>query len=143
MNALDADPAIAEAMQRLHRLTVCGRWFVVLGLWSTLGTLSLWNIRDNIQLWLEYPTWAAVRYAFIYHHWSALGLALCFALTASVLTWQGRNFLFGLPQREQNYLQQQVLRIRRQGTSHPLWRWVYGEQNRFEPIRDRQDNNHQ
>jgi hypothetical protein len=45
-------------------------------------------------------------------------------MTLAVLIWQSRNILFGLPENEQRRLEQQVLRIREQGQSHPLWKWI-------------------
>jgi len=45
-------------------------------------------------------------------------------VTTSVLVWQSRNILWGLPLAEQEKLKKQVYRIRQQGSSHPLWKWV-------------------
>jgi hypothetical protein len=119
------DPAFQAAMQRLHQLTVWGRWAVVLGLWLTIGLISLWGLRENIQLLQDHFTWAAIRAALIYQRWSALGVVLCIAMTVSVLVWQSRNILFGLSPIEQERLQKQLWQIQQQGQSHPLWKWVY------------------
>jgi hypothetical protein len=51
-------------------------------------------------------------------------------MTLAVLVWHSRNLLFGLPKEEQLRLQLQAERIRQQGSTHPLWRWVYSEQDR-------------
>lgn len=116
--------ALQQEVERLHRLTVCGRWLVVTGLWLSVGPLSLWGLRSEISLWLEHFTWVAVRYGLAYNRLSAFGLALCIAMTTATLIWQTRNVLFGLPQREQRRLERQVRRIRTRGPGHPLWRWV-------------------
>nr|WP_199329561.1 hypothetical protein [Coleofasciculus sp. FACHB-1120] len=105
-------------------MTVYGRWLVAGLLWITIGPLSLWGLRYPISLLKEYFTWAAVRYGLYYNPLPALGLALCIGMTASVLVWQSRNILLGIPSRERHRLEQQVYRIRQQGQSHPLWKWV-------------------
>ncbi|MEO6860880.1 MAG: hypothetical protein ABI180_04980 [Microcoleus sp.] len=111
-------------VQRLHKLTVYGRWLTVIFLWISVGSLSIWGLRDEIALWLENFTWAAVRYGLYFHRWPTLGLGLCLGMTLAVLTWQSRNRLRGLPQQEKQRLEQQVRRIRQQGPSHFLWKWV-------------------
>ena len=111
-------------VQRLHKLTVYGRWLTVIFLWLSIGSFSIWGLRDEISLWLQHFTWAAVRYGLAFHLWAGFGLTLCVGMTVAVLTWQSRNILWGLPQREKQRLEQQVRRIRQQGPSHPLWNWV-------------------
>lgn len=111
-------------MQRLHRLTVYGRWLFCLFLWLTLAPICLWFLREEVVLWRQYFTWVAVRYGLISHPFSTIGLAFCIGMTAAVLVWQSRNILMGLPQQEQQRLEKQVCRIRQQGSSHPLWKWV-------------------
>lgn len=119
------DANFRAAVQRLHRLTVYARWAVAALLWSTLGTLSLWNLKETISLLQQYFTWSALRYGLAYHLLAAIGLSLCVGVTVSTLVWQSRNVLFGLPQSEQQRLEKQVLKIRQQGQSHPLWKWLY------------------
>jgi hypothetical protein len=53
-----------------------------------------------------------------------VGLAFCIGMTVSVLIWQIRNILIGLPQPEKQRLEQQVFKIRQQGPSHPLWKLI-------------------
>lgn len=122
------DPAddihFQQQVQRLYRLTVYGRWLVVALLWVSVGLLSLWGLRSEIDLWVQNFTWVAVRYGLVYNRLPSLGLALCIGMTASVLVWQSRNILLGRPYPEQRRLEQQVRRIRQQGPSHPLWKWV-------------------
>ena len=120
----DSDPNFQIEVQRLHKLTVYGRWLTVIFLWISIGSLSIWSLRDEIALWIENFTWAAVRYGLYFHRWPTLGLGLCLGMTLAVLTWQGRNIVRGLPLREKRRLEEQVRRIRQQGSSHPLWKWV-------------------
>jgi hypothetical protein len=118
------DPIFQQQVHRLHQLTVWGRWLTVGLLWLILGPISAWSLRSDIALWLDYFTWTAVRYSLAYNHLAAICLALCIGSTVAVLFWQSRNILTGLPQREVNRLEKQVLQIRKQGRSHPLWKWV-------------------
>lgn len=123
-SSLDNDPIFQAEVQRLHELTVYGRWLVVGLLWLSVAPLSLWGLRREIALLLENFTWAAVRYGLVYNRLPAIGLGLCMGMTLAVLVWQSRNILLGLPRKEQLRLEQQVRRIRQQGPSHPLWRLV-------------------
>ncbi|AFY47287.1 hypothetical protein Nos7524_1408 [Nostoc sp. PCC 7524] len=118
------DQSLAQQVHRLHQLTVYGRWLFVSFLWLTIAPLCLWNLRAEIALWQQYFTWVGVRYGLLYHPLSAIGLAFCIGMTASVLVWQSRNILVGLPQDEKQRLEKQVFQIRKQGPSHPLWKWV-------------------
>lgn len=120
-----ADPALQQAMDRLHQVTVVGRWLVVGVLWVSVGALSLWGLRYPISLIEEHFTWAAVRVGLAYNPVPAVGLGLCVGMTVSVLVWQSRNILVGLPSRERQRLAKQAVRIREQGSSHPLWKWVW------------------
>jgi hypothetical protein len=45
-------------------------------------------------------------------------------MTTGVLIWQSRNILLGIPEGEKQRLEKQVCRIRQQGQTHPLWKWV-------------------
>lgn len=125
---LEQDSELYHAVVRLHQLTVLGRWCFVLLLWLTVGTVSIWQMIPNIRLTLEHFTWASVRMAFRYNYWAGIGLTLCVALTFSVLLWQSRNIVFGLPTLDQKRLVERLLRIRQQGPSHPLWKWVCSRQ---------------
>ncbi|MEA5577082.1 hypothetical protein [Anabaena sp. UHCC 0451] len=119
-----SDAAFIEQVQRLHQLTVLGRWIFAGCLWLTIAPLCLWNLRTEFVLWKQYFTWAAVRYGLVFHPLSTLGLAFCIGMTVSVLVWQSRNILLGLPQPEKQRLEKQVCRIRQQGPTHPLWKFV-------------------
>ncbi|MDY6938160.1 MAG: hypothetical protein SWY16_10885 [Cyanobacteriota bacterium] len=111
-------------IERLHRLTVYFRWAVVTLLWVSLGTSSLWILRREIALWLDLFTWVAVWYALRAHPIAGFGLFFCTGMTLSVLVWQSRNIIWGLPKPEQRRLARQVHRIQEAGPSHPLWKWV-------------------
>ncbi|AFZ30844.1 hypothetical protein Glo7428_2332 [Gloeocapsa sp. PCC 7428] len=118
------DTTFKQQVEKLHQLTVYGRWLFVGILWLTIGLLSLWGLREEIALWRQYFTWVAVRYGLYYNPIPTLGLAICIGMTLSVLIWQSRNILWGIPSQEKRRLEQQVHRIRQQGATHPLWKWV-------------------
>ncbi|UKP00095.1 hypothetical protein [Nostoc sp. UHCC 0870] len=122
------EQSLAQQVQKLHQLTVYGRWLFVGFLWLTIAPLCFWNLRSEIALWQQYFTWAAVRYGILSHPLSAIGLAFCIGMTTSVLVWQSRNILLGLPHQEQQRLEKQVFQIRQQGPTHPLWKWVVNSQ---------------
>jgi len=126
---ISSDSAFAQEIERLYRISVYGRWLLVILLWLTVGTLSLWCLRSQISLLLSYFTWAAVRYSVIYNRFPAAGLVFCLGMTLAVIVWQSRNILGGRSPREHQRLAQQVLRIRKQGPSHPLWKLVCQNQS--------------
>jgi hypothetical protein len=111
-------------VERLHRLTVYGRWLTVVVLWSSAGAIGLWSLRREINLWLENFTWVSVLYALIAHPLAAFGLCVCMVMTLSVLVWQSRNILWGLSRKEELRLVRQVRQIRATGSRHILWKWV-------------------
>lgn len=119
-----ADSSFASQVERLHELTVYGRWLFVGFLWLTIGSLSLWALRDEIALLQQHFTWVAVRYGLAYNRLPAMGLGLCVGMTLGVMLWQTRNILIGISPTERRRLEQQVFRIRQQGKSHPLWNLV-------------------
>lgn len=123
-STFEPDAIFQQQVERLHQLTVYGRWMFVAGLWLTVGTLSLWGLRYPISLMLDYFTWASLYYGLHFNPLPTIGLATCIAFTVSVLVWQSRNILFGLPKRDRDRLERQLLRIRKQGNSHPLWNYV-------------------
>ncbi|PSB02697.1 hypothetical protein [Merismopedia glauca] len=121
---IELDPTFEAQLEKLHRLSVYGRWLTVLLLWLSVGAGSLWQLRYNIGLLQENFTWAAVRYGLLFNPLPTIGLSVCIGMTAAVLVWQSRNILYGLSEPEQKRLVQQVRQIRHQGRSHPLWRWI-------------------
>jgi hypothetical protein len=121
------DSSFVQQVQRLHQLTVYGRWAFVSFLWITLAPLCLWNLRTEVSILRQYFTWVSLRYGLIFHPLSALGLVFCISTTIAVLVWQSRNIISGLPHNEKERLEKQVWRIQQQGKSHPLWNWVCKE----------------
>ncbi len=126
-NAAELDPTFQQALTRLYQLTVYSRWLLVSGLWLTLGTASLWALRYPIALLQEHFTWSAIRYGLASNPLPAIGIGTCIGLTLAVLLWQSRNILFGLTPAEQTHLNKIVAKIKQQGQTHPLWKWVWGE----------------
>ena len=120
----ESDPSFAKQVQKLHQLQVYSRWLFVGFLWLTVVPVCVWDLRSEIALWRQYFTWVAVRYGLYYHPLATLGLYFCLGITLAVLIWQSRNTLLGLQQQGKQRLEQQICRIRQQGPSHPLWRWV-------------------
>jgi hypothetical protein len=127
LTEITLDPIFENQVKKLHKLTIYGRWIVVLCLWLTVGSISFWGFRYPLSLLTEDFTWAALKYGIVYHRLPALGLGLCVGMTIAVIVWQLRNIMFGLPSEEQKQLQKQVYQIRRQGKTHPLWKLVIGE----------------
>jgi hypothetical protein len=119
-----ADSELQQQVEKLHRLTVYGRWLLVLGCWLLIGLASLWAFRNDIALIRQYFTWTALRYALAFNYWPSIGLAFCLAITGAVLVWQSRNIILGISPREKLRLEQQVRKIQAKGPRHPLWRWV-------------------
>jgi hypothetical protein len=121
---IELDPIFKNQIDHLYRLNVCGRWIVITLLWLTVGAYSLWELRYPISLIQEDFTWAAVKYGLIFQPIPALGLCLCVGMMTGTLVWQSRNIIWGLPKQERQRLIQQVGNIRKQGSSHPLWKFV-------------------
>jgi hypothetical protein len=124
LSSVELDPIFKQQVQKLYNLILYGRWLVVAFLWLSVGSLSLWGLRSEIALWLQYFTWVAVRFALYYNPLPTIGLTVCLVMTISVIVWQSRNILLGLPPEEQRRLEQQVQKIRQQGATHPLWKWI-------------------
>jgi hypothetical protein len=121
---IELDPIFKNQIDHLYRLNVYGRWIVITLLWLTIGAYSLWELRYPISLIQEDFTWAAVKYGLIFQPIPALGLCLCVGMMTGTLVWQSRNIIWGLPKQERQRLIQQVGNIRKQGSSHPLWKFV-------------------
>ncbi|MEO0966890.1 MAG: hypothetical protein AAFX80_00815 [Cyanobacteria bacterium J06639_18] len=120
----NSDPEFERQVQRLYELTVYSRWLLIVFVWLTIVPICLWSLRMEIALWKEYFTFAAVRYGLISHPLAALGLAFSIGMILAVLIWQSRNILFGLSSEEKKLLEDRVWRIRKQGSNHPLWKWI-------------------
>ena len=109
---------------KLHQLNIYTRWIFILFCWLTLGVYALWNLKEEIALCFDYFTWAAVYYGLHFNFLPTLCLAFFVATTLSVLVWQSRNLIWGLPSQEQRELEKRVERILAQGKKHPLWKWI-------------------
>lgn len=122
MSHIQAD--FQQKVERLYQLSVYGRWLFVVASWLTLGIYALWSLREEIAIALDYFTWAAVYYGLHFNFVPTLCLAFCIGVTVSVLVWQSRNLIWGLPAEEKRRLEKQVTRILAKGNKHPLWKWV-------------------
>ena len=118
------DPELAAQVQRLHQLQVGGRWLIVILSWIIVIPFVTWQLQAEIALMREHFTLVAIRYALVFHPGSAIALGWCLGFTTAVLLWQSSNIVFGFSPRYRHHLEKQVRRIRKQGKSHPLWRWV-------------------
>ncbi len=121
------EPVLQVQVHRLYRLIIYFKWLIVVLLWSSIGSLSIWSLRREISLWIEHFTWVSVRYALAYNKLSAVGLGLCLGTTTATLVWQSRHILWGISPEEQKRLEQQVRQINHQGQTHPLWKWVISD----------------
>lgn len=124
------DSKFPREVEKLYKVTVYSRWLFVFLCWITLGSIGIWGLRHEIALWLDYFTWSAVRYGLIFNPLPALCLTLCIAMTTSVLIWQSRNDLFGIPASEKARLEKWVAKIRKYGPRHPFWKLVISERRR-------------
>ena len=102
------DSQLRERVERLHRLTVYGRWLLVGCSWLILAPLGIWGLRAEIPLWKQHLTWMSLRYGIAYNPIPSLLLAFCLGLTTAVLVWQSRNVLLGMPIRERYRLEKWV-----------------------------------
>ena len=113
-----------QKVAKLYQLSIYGRWLFVLASWLTLGTYAVWNLREEIALVFDYFTWAAVYYGLHFNFVPTICLAFCIGVTVSVLVWQSRNLIWGLPASERRKLEKQVEKILITGPKHPLWKWI-------------------
>ena len=120
----ELDPIFKNQIDRLYHLTIYGRWLMLGLLWLTVGAYSLSELRYPLSLVQEYFTWAAVKYGLAFQPVPALGLCLCVGMTASTLVRQSCNSIWGISTSERQKLIHQVAKIRKQGNSHLLWKWV-------------------
>ena len=108
-------------LRALYRHQLHAWWRLVGILWLTAGPLTLWQLRGEIELLLDYFTWTAVSYGLRYNLLGSLGVLVCVGLPATLLLRSLRHHLLGLAPSERHRLEQQLFHIRRQGASHPLW----------------------
>ena len=107
---------------RQHYLTLW--WRLTVGIWLTVGPLTLWQLRSEISLLLDYFTWTSVYYGLKYNFLGAVGFFLCVGLAAMLVVREIRHLTLGLSPLERKRLEHQLAHIRRQGSSHPLWSLV-------------------
>lgn len=122
MSKQDSD--FQQKVTKLYQLSIYGRWLVVIASWLTFGVYALWSLREEIAIALDYFTWAAVYYGLHFNFIPTLCLAFCIGMTTSVLVWQSRNLIWGLPAIEKHRLERKVKKIIAQGDRHPLWKWI-------------------
>jgi len=109
---------------KLYKLSIYSRWLVVVSSWLTFGAYAIWSLRSEIALCLDYFTWASLYYGLHFNFLPTVCLAFCVGITISVLVWQSRNLIWGLPEFEQRKLEKRVKKIMTKGTKHPLWKWI-------------------
>ena len=119
------EPNWKIALEKLYRLTIYIRWLFVLFAWLTLGSYGFWQLRGDYQLWRDYFTWTAVRYALAFNPVAAFCLFLCLGLTGAVLIRHSLYLLFGISSTQQEYFRQQAQKIYSKGATHPFYTWVY------------------
>ena len=118
------DEAVARAIEALRQQMMRDWWRVCLGLWLTVGVISLWWLRSDFQELGEYFTWAAVRATIIFERVPSIGLITCLAVTFGLLLSESRQILFGLSKSERSRLLTQLNKINEQGPSHPQWKVI-------------------
>jgi hypothetical protein len=122
-----SDFNLPKKVARYYQLTIYARWIVVVLLWLTLGVYSIWSLRHEIELWLDYFTWSAVHYGLAFNLIPTICLGICVGMTLSVLLWQSSHILWGFSDKEKYYLENKVNKILAKGSSHPLWKWINQE----------------
>lgn len=120
-DSLDQDQAIEALREAMMR----SWWWICLGLWLSIGVLSLWSLRAELQQLREYFTWAAVRYMLFYNRLAGAGVGLCVGLTVALLMAESRHILWGLSAEEQSRLLARLNKIQEQGPSHPQWKLIH------------------
>ncbi len=118
------DPELSAQLQRLHRLMVYRRWLLIIVSWLIAIPFMGWRLQEEIALMMSHFTIAAVRYALIFNFDVAIALGWCLGITTTVLLWQSSNILWGWSDGYRKQLEKKVIRIRKQGESHPLWSWI-------------------
>ena len=115
---------VARAIEALRQQMMQDWWRVCLALWLSVGLLSAWWLRSELQELSEYFTWAAVRATIHFERLPSVGLISCFALTFGLLLSESRQILFGLSAEERSRLLTKLNKINQQGSSHPQWKVV-------------------
>ncbi|MEM7065769.1 MAG: hypothetical protein AAF572_21725 [Cyanobacteria bacterium P01_B01_bin.77] len=116
--------ATEKAIEALRQHALTTWWRLTIGAWLTIGPLTLWQLRSEISLLLDYFTWTSVYYGLKYNFLGALGFLLCIGLASTLLIREVRHLTLGISPMERKRLENQLAQIRRQGPSHPLWSLV-------------------
>ena len=124
-NEAEEDGAIASEIESLRQHMMRRWWWICLALWLTVGVLSLWWVRADLQELREYFTWAAVRSMLANNRAAAAGIGLCYGLTLALLYAESRHILLGLSRSERQQLTSRLKKIRKQGPSHPQWKIIH------------------
>ncbi|MEM9265345.1 MAG: hypothetical protein AAGA46_07455 [Cyanobacteria bacterium P01_F01_bin.13] len=119
-----SDIATEKAIEALRQHALTMWWRLTVGVWLTVGPLTLWQLRSEISLLLDYFTWTSVYYGLKYNFWGALGFFLCVGLASALVVREIRHLTLGISPIERKRLEKQLAQIRRQGPSHPLWSLV-------------------
>ncbi|MEM0980462.1 MAG: hypothetical protein AAGH78_09320, partial [Cyanobacteria bacterium P01_H01_bin.58] len=98
--SVDVPSSETQQILAVRRRWLRRRCLVTLGLWVTVGALSLWSLRRTLHQLADYFTWAAIKYGLAFNRPAAIGLGLCVGLTVALLFRESRFLLFGLTYRE-------------------------------------------
>ncbi|MEM6252102.1 MAG: hypothetical protein AAF821_04190 [Cyanobacteria bacterium P01_D01_bin.156] len=113
--------ATERAIEALRQHTLTLWWRLTVAVWLTVGPLTLWQLRREISLLVDYFTWTAVYYGLKYNFLGAVGFFFCIGLASMLVVRELRHLTLGLSPFERRRLEAQLAKIRRQGESHPLW----------------------
>ncbi len=116
--------ATERAIEALRQHSLTTWWRLTVLVWLTIGPLTLWQLRSEISLLLDYFTWTSVYYGLKYNFWGAVGFFVCVGLAITLLIREIRHLTLGISPIERKRLENQLSQIRRQGSSHPLWSLV-------------------
>lgn len=122
--ALPPDPLLAQQVAKLQQLEVWRRWISMLLMWLTLGSWSLWELRESIVILREYFSWSGVVYGGYFHLGGGCGLLFCVLSTCSSLVWQIGHFFGQLSAKERHQLEVRVQQIQASKKENWLWRWI-------------------
>jgi hypothetical protein len=120
-NSAEEAQSIEPEIEYLRQHMMRSWWWICLAIWLSVGGLSLWWLRSDLQALLEYFTWAALKFMLVYNRAAAMGLGLCFGLTLALLYAESRHIVLGLSKGERLQLTHRLEKIRAQGPSHPQW----------------------
>jgi hypothetical protein len=123
MPIVDSD--LAKPVQRLFLLHLYRRWLLTAIAWLLLAPWAIGRLGEDLQLMIEYFTWASIRYSLMFNLIPAYGLFFCVGFTVSSLIWHGLYLLKGISPKEQFRLASQVKKIQAAGPKHLLWKWVF------------------